>query len=378
MIEESKRVSLLVLNNFSNDSRVLKESRSLTKFGYEVLVLALHDKGQLENEIIENIPVHRIKLITRGWPKIKPIQLVKYLEFVIRVIRSYRKTDIFHCNDLNTLPIGVLVKNLFNKNCKIIYDAHEFETERCGLYGIEKKLHQWLERFLIYYSDKVITASFSYADQYQLLYNMPKPYVVLNCPPFTEVVKHDLFRTELGIRQNQTILLYQGALSPGRGIELLLEAFSNLVSDETVIVFMGYGILETEIRKQAESNSIIFFRQAVPVDILLNYTASADYGISLIEDVCLSYRYCLPNKMFEYLMAGIPVLCSNLFEMRRLVDQYNLGVVASENTVDGFLDAIKKLLLADYDLLAANVSDVKKIFNWENQEKVLLRVYGDL
>ena len=86
----------------------------------------------------------------------------------------------------------------------------------------------------------------------------------------------------------------------------------------------------------------IYFHKAVSPDVLLDYTSSADFGISTIEDSCLSYRYCLPNKMFEYLMAGIPVIVSNLYEMKRLVESNMVGTVAKENTSDVLKEAIKE------------------------------------
>jgi len=105
---------------------------------------------------------------------------------------------------------------------------------------------------------------------------------------------------------------------------------------------------------------------------------SADFGIAMIEDSCLSYRYCLPNKLFEYMMAEIPVIVSSLYEMKRLVEDNNIGVVAEENTPDGLKDAIVKATRLEGDELNKNIRKVKEIYNWEEQEKVLLKVYKGL
>ena len=373
-----KHVIQLVLNNFQNDSRVLKEAKTLQNNGYDVQVVALHEFPLAEIEVISGIPVHRIKLMSRSWSKHKVIQFFKYLEFIVRVIKGYRKAGIFHCNDLSTLPVGVFIKLFFSRKVKVIYDAHEYETEINGLKGIEKKAIAWLEYQLIKYADKVITVSDSIANEYQRLYNIQKPALVLNTPPFIEVKKQDFFRKELDIRQDQTIFLYQGGLSRGRGVELLVQTFSLMKTDNNVIVFMGYGPLEDEVSHASDQYSTVFFRQAVSPDILLNYTSSADYGISLIEDVCLSYRFCLPNKMFEYLMAGIPVLCSNLVEMRHFVERFKVGVIAAENSVDGILDAVNRSLSMDYERIKSNIVKIRHLYNWEEQEKVLLGIYDDL
>ena len=108
------------------------------------------------------------------------------------------------------------------------------------------------------------------------------------------------------------------------------------------------------------------------------YTSSADYGILFYEDSCLNHRYCSPNKIFEYFMAGLPVLTSNLFEMKRLVESEGVGIVASENTSLGFKLAVKRLLSQDLNLLTCRLSAAKRNYSWENQEKILERAYAGL
>jgi len=373
-----KKVTSIVLNNFKNDSRVLKENISLKKAGYDVKVVALHEEPLKEYEEVQNIPVHRIKLKTRGWSKHKLVQLIKYGEFVYKVVKKYKKSDIFHCNDLNALPIGVIIKKFFNSNAKIVYDAHEYETELNGLKGIQKKLVKWLERKLIKYADKVITVSNAIADEYAKLYDIEKPALVLNTPPYKEIEKKNIFRETLGIKEDQTIFLYQGGLSKGRGIEIILEAFKRINNQDVVIVFMGYGPLENLINEVSKEYKNIYFNQAVPPDVLLDYTSSADFGISTIEDTCMSYRYCLPNKIFEHLMAEIPVIVSNLYEMKQLVELNKIGTVAKGNTPEGLREAIDKAMKLDQEELKTNIQKLKTIYNWEEQEKVLLNVYKDL
>jgi len=371
----NKKVTSIVLNNFKNDSRVLKENISLQKAGYDVKVVALHEKPLKEFDDVQNIPVHRIKLKSRDWSKNKIIQLLKYFEFIYRVVKLYRNTDILHCNDLNTLPIGFIIKKFFNKNVKIVYDAHEYETEINGLKGIQKILTQKLEKYLIKYADKVITVSDAIADEYVKNYNIPKPALVLNTPPYKKIQKKDIFRETLNIPKDKTIFLYQGGLSKGRGIEILLDTFKNIDDKKTVIVFMGYGPLEELVKNASKEYVNIYFHKAVSPDVLLEYTSSADFGISTIEDSCLSYRYCLPNKIFEYLMAEIPVIVSNLFEMKRLVKDNNIGVVAEDNNTKGLNEAIEEAVLLDQNELQKNIQRVKEIYKWEEQEKVLLDVY---
>jgi glycosyltransferase involved in cell wall biosynthesis len=372
-----KNIANIVLNDFTNDSRVLKTSNSLIQFGYKVTVVAMHDKGLAEKEIIGDVNVDRVKLTSRPWPKYKPIQLLKYLEFVSRSFWRYRDVDVIHCNDLNTLPVGLLIK-LVGKDVKVVYDCHEHETEINGLKGLEKKLKKILEGFLIRFSDQVITVSDSIADEYVRLYNIPKPNLVLNCPPYQCVAKYNIFRETFGIRNDQNIFIYQGGLSKGRGIEILLDAFEKVSSDKNVLVCMGYGPLENLIEEKSRLSNSIFFHPAVSPQVLLKYTSSADYGIAFIEDTCLSYRYCLPNKIFEYLMAGLPVLVSNLYEMKRLVEAHQVGIVTGENSVKSFKQGVEMSINQNHQKTVENVIKAREFFSWETQEKVLKEVYRDI
>jgi glycosyltransferase involved in cell wall biosynthesis len=372
-----KKIANIVLNDFTNDSRVLKITKSLITFGYQPTVVAMHNYNLKLKESVAGIEVERVKLITRPWPKWRPVQFLKYLEFIFRAFWRYREVDIAHCNDLNALPVGLLIK-LFGKNVKVVYDCHEYETEINSLKGAEKKVKKGLERFLIYFADQVITVSDSISNEYARLYKIPKPYLVLNCPAYKEQPKRDLFRENLGIRTDQTIFLYQGGLSKGRGLELLLEAFTGLESDQNVLVCMGYGPLEGMIKRKSSENNAIFFHSAVLPDVLLNYTGSANYGILFYEDTCLNHRYCSPNKIFEYLMAGLPLLTSNLHEMKRLVETEGVGIVAQENTVEGFREAVHASLNQDYKAIQKKVFEARKKYCWEDQEKVLKEIYDDL
>lgn len=372
------KVVNLVLNNFKNDSRVLKTAKTLDKSGYDVKVVALHDAGLKEKDNVENIRVHRIKLVTRNLPKIKLFQLIKLLEFIFRFIRLYRKADTIHCNDLDGLLVGVLCK-FTRKKLHLIYDTHEFASNDVPYESkISQKIKYVLERILIRFAEQVITVSESIAVAYSDLYKIPKPHVVHNCPQYVEQSRHNLFRDKFAIRDDQTIFLYQGGFGPGRGIEILLDVFSQFTTDKNILVFMGYGILESEILNKAENFKTIFFHEAVPPSILLDYTSSADFGVIFYEDSCLNHRFCLPNKLFEYLMAGVPVITSQLLEIQRLVESQNIGVVAFDNTASGFREAVMSSIGRDVELMSNNVRRIRKKFCWENQEKVLLTVYSTM
>jgi len=373
------RIANIVFNSFVNDNRVLKESISLKKAGYEVEIIAHGDKDLPKEEIKNRIKIKRFNYLDRKITTSKLSKLKIYLLWLKDVVKYVKNFDVLHCNDLNTLPIAFIVKKFFNKNVKVVYDAHEYETEMNQLNKISKPLAKFAEKFLIKYVDKVITVSESIANEYKKLYPfIEKPALVLNTPPYKKIEKKDLFREKLGIDENKMIFLYQGGLSSGRGIEILLETFKQIENKDAVIVFMGYGPLEKEVKEASKKYSNIYFHPAVSPEILLDYTSSADFGILFYENTCLNHYYCSPNKMFEYLMSEIPVIVSNLYEMKRLVEKYKIGVVARENSVEGLKEAIEEAVKLDKEELRRNIQEVKKVYNWEEQEKVLLKIYREL
>jgi glycosyltransferase involved in cell wall biosynthesis len=376
-MKKNIKVASLVFNEFVNDSRVLKESLSLASHGYKVEVIAHGDKDLAQEEKKENLKIKRLNYLDRKVTKSKWAKLKIYISWIKEVIYYVKKFDIVHCNDLNTLPIAFVLKTFYNKDIKVVYDAHEYETEMNGLSGVSKQIIKILEKFLISYIDKTITVSDGIADEYVRLYDIEKPALVLNTPIYKNIEKKDIFREIFGITPDKTIFLYQGSLSKGRGIEVILETFKQLDLSNT-IVFMGYGQLEDIIIEESKQYENIYFHKAVSPDVLLDYTTSADFGISTIEDTCLSYHYCLPNKMFEYIMAEVPVIVSNLPEMKKIVVDNEVGVATEENSIEGLKEAIIKASKLDKAKINNNLKKLKMVYNWKEQEKVLLNVYKGL
>ncbi len=375
---KNNKISCLVFNNFTNDSRVLKEAISLSSNGYEVEVIAHNDINTKKEEKTNNFTIKRVSFLDRKTASFLT-KINAYLQFIKESVLLAKDSYAIHCNDLNTLPIAYIIKKKHNKNVKIVYDAHEYETETNGLKGIKKRITKIAEMFFIKHTDKIITVSDTIANEYTKLYPfIKKPNLVLNCPPYSIVTKKDIFRKKYKLNDNATIFLYQGGLSSGRGIEVILDAFINTKNKNNIIVFMGYGELYSMIEKETKTNSNIYLHEAVSPDILLEYTASADFGISTIEDTCLSYKYCLPNKLFEYIMAEIPIIVSNLPEMKKIVLENEIGIVMKKNTSEELIKSLEKANNLDRKKAIKNLSLLKEKYNWKNQERELISLYKSL
>lgn len=367
------------LTSFKNESRLLKQANSLlvnTKIS-TVFVAALHEEDLKENESIKNnLLAHRFKLTTRRWGANIFVRLLKYIEFCLRVSLYYRKKDVevINVHSLALLPLGVILKYVYK--AKLIYDTHELETESNGLTGGRQRLARIVESKLIYKADGVIVVCDSIGDWYEDKYKITRPTVVMNAPIYKEIGNHDKFRALLNIKKEHSIFLYQGLLSPGRGIELILEAFKK-VEPNNIIIFMGYGVLQNLIEEYSKESPNIIFFPAVSPDAVLEYTASADVGIALIENTCLSYYYCMPNKLFEYAMAGVPTIASNMKEMATFIENNKVGVVIKELNVACMTEAINDISKLDLKELRANCDSASRNYAWNIQEAKMLAGYSN-
>jgi glycosyltransferase involved in cell wall biosynthesis len=369
------------LTDFKNESRVLKEAGSLIRACLfdKIYIAALHGKGLLvEDHVGEKLQVNRFSIQTRAWVKSFIAQAIKYTEFCMRVYFFYRKKNIgvVNVHSLELLPLGVALKYLYKS--KLVYDAHELETEVDNLSGMRKEISRLVERVCIPHTDMTIVVSESIANWYATEYKVMRPSVVLNAPPCRDLLRRNHFREQLNIRADQKILLYQGGLVQGRGVSLILEAFKSRSDDKVVALFMGYGPLEAEIIQASSRHNNVFFYPAVPPEVVLEYTASADIGISLIENTCLSYYFCMPNKLFEYAMVGIPMLVSNMKDMSELVQKNSMGAVLDEFTPSAINRALDALLVSDLEMMGRNAYGVACDHAWEVQEATMLKAYSHI
>ena len=375
-----KKIFSVVSNELKNDNRVFNQAFSLSREGYDVTLLGIQRKTSLPaQERLNGVQIIRQRMDNKSIERIKYFRAIYFIPFVwAQIFRQARiRYDIIHCHDLNTLQFGVLMKFINLGKVKLIYDAHEYETQRNGLHGLKWAYVKLKERLLIRICDRVITVGPTIADEYVRLYGIEKPAVIFNCPILRseEVIKKNLFREHFGIPASKKIFLYQGYLYPGRGIEIILEAFDQLNLADGVLIFMGEGTLTEEIKKHKKYGKYVFIHPFVSGEVLLGYTSSADCGIAFIEDISLSDRYCLPNKLFEYIAAGLPVISSGLPDLKKFINTYKVGVAAASNDVEGFIKAFNKLPNLDSPELAEQILKTRALFNWGTQEKILFDLY---
>ena len=361
----------------THESRILKETETISNLGIvdEIYIIGLWNEGLLEEEVIDDKrKILRIKLLSRKLGEGTPAKSLKFGEWMFRIAVKFLRTRVILVNihHLAALPIGGLFK-IFKK-ARLIYDTHELETERDGWGSGRKILAKMLEKAWIRPVDEIIVVSPSIGEWYEKEYGK-RTFTVFNASRYTPISSKDLLRKRLNIPNHKIIFLYQGALGAGRGIENIIEAFSKTKYPDKVIVFMGYGPLEEVLKEASNEYSNIYFHPAVKPDEVLDYTASADIGFALLENTCLSHYYSVPNKLFEYAMAEIPVVVPNFVEMKKLVEKYKIGYVIEDSSVQEISGLISKIDKRELLNFKRNLNVFNKVYNWEKQEETLSWIY---
>jgi glycosyltransferase involved in cell wall biosynthesis len=359
----------LLLNPIDNDSRVKKEIKSLLTQNFKVTLISVNSKEQfLEDHYIIRNKQNNFKI--RG---------IKFLilssKFIFKILNSIKNLDYIHCNDAQTLHLGLLGK-IIKPKIKLIYDTHELAKDQGGN-KLAECYYYFIEKIGIKFANKVITVSPPIADFYRKEYNIPLPLVVMNCPPKTKIIKtNNIFREKFKLAPENKIFLYQGGLAKNRKIELLIDTFKDLDPKKFSLIFMGYGPLMGYIISAAQEYKNIFFHEAVNSSVLLDYTSCADFGFVILNTDILSYYYSLPNKFFEYLNAGVPVISNNLFEVGKIIKDLEVGFVLENDTKEELIHLIKNTEDANLPRLKVNLAKARDIYNWENQEVELLKAYN--
>lgn len=368
----SLHICFTLFGDFRYDSRSCKCIKSLQQHGHRISVVMTGRNS--ESFGTEGIVITVVGVRKWFWSKLSFVQF--YAKSLLPAIRL--RAQVYFASDLYSLPIAYLAARL--NRSKLIYDSRELYSSIAALK--DRRAAQWVwrvvERVLIRRVNAVVTVNDSIAWILSRQYGIPKPVVLLNCPQYQEVERSNRLRELCHISEEKHILLYQGGFQRGRGIFVSLDVIQHLPN--CVLVLLGDGPLKEDLQIRIEElKDRVYIVEAVPVDQLLRYTASADVGLCLIENQGISYYHSLPNKFFEYVMAGVPVVASRFPEMKKIIDSHGVGETADPDDVTEIVEKIQKLLQTGYhDEIVHNCRRAAKIYNWDHESEKLVEVIENL
>ena len=367
----------ILLQSIAHDARTLNMARTLVGRGKAVLLLGIGTKAEqnlLEREGLDFIPVLA--------PPIHPKLAFRWIEFfrAIFKLRASAKARTYWAEDVFSLPSAFFLAK--RNRSKVIYDSREIFSALGSLSErrFKQKIITSIERHYAPKAASIFTSGELDSDYLAEILPIPRPDVIMNVPPFYSVNKTSILREKYSIDSEKKIMLYQGMIAHGRGIIKSVEALEFL--PEYVFCLVGDGEFSEQVRLRAEQlgvSSQVFFCGKVPYDELPQWTASADVGMCFIEPISLSYSFALPNKLFEYSMAGIPSVVSNLEAIKRVLQEFPIGIhCQNDATPQEIAEAIRETLSDTFQSKFTAIKEraVRK-YCWENQEETVMRIFNE-
>ena len=366
-----KRVIVSVINDLVTDQRVNKSCLALQKTGYEVLLVG---RKQRKSPPMDERPyaTHRMKLLFEKGPCF-------YAEFNIRLFfyLLFHRANLLLSNDLDTILPTYYISRL--KRIKMIYDSHEYFTETPELVHRPKVQRVWkrIEGQVVPRLDEMITVCDSIADLFREKYGV-KVHVIRNIPPRKALPpKGD--KMALSLPLDKHLLVLQGSgINIQRGAEELVQAMQYL--EDCFLMVIGGGDVLPLLKEMAESLHIsdrIRFLPRMPYAEMMAYTQLAELGFCLDKDTNLNYRFSLPNKLFDFIQAGVPIVASHLTEIEKIIRQYDIGIFVENHDPMTIANTIRQAFSDETQTRKwkQNLALAAQELCWENEEQKLLSIY---
>lgn len=372
---KKKKAIVSVTNDLFTDNRVHKICLFLEKQGYHVTLVGRLRKDS--NSLAErSYRTKRLKLFKEKGASF-------YAEYNLRLFfyLLFHKAHLLVANDLDTL-LANYAASKFKPNSRLVYDSHEYFTEVPELIERPKvqKIWEGIEGWIFPKLQTIYTVNESIAQLYREKYKK-EIFVVRNISP-TWKPENILTKKELGIPENKFLVILQGAgINIHRGAEEAVEAMKSI--EDAALLIVGDGDVVDNLKKYINDYDLhdkVFFYGKRPYNEMMNFTHHADVGLTLDKPTNINYKYSLPNKVFDYIHAETPIICTNLVEIERIVNRHKIGLVLDELTPNSLAEKINYLkdhpeLLLE---MKKNCKSAAEIENWEHESLILEEIYPPL
>ena len=367
------KIIISLTNDLVTDQRLKKICDSLQSIGYEITLIG--------RELPNSLPISR-KYKTIRMQLLFKKGFLFYAEYNLRLFFKllFLKKDVLLANDLDTLLPNYLISKILSK--KLVYDSHELFTEVYELITRPKIRMVWLqiEKYVFSRLKNVYTVNDSIANFYHKKYKVPVK-VIRNIAPKLSNQSIDLAFADKIKGSNKMLILQGSGINTDRGAEEAIYMMQYL--KKTILYIIGGGDVFKELKKlvnELDLSSRVFIKNKMLYDDLMEYTKIADLGLSLDKNTNLNYEYSLPNKVFDYIQAQIPLLVSNRKEVARLVLKNEIGLVVDTHDPKKLATIVKKIL-SDKKLniiWKKNLKRSSEKYCWENESNNLLKIYNNL
>ena len=364
-------ILMVVANPFSHDSRVPAEAKALVEAGHTVHVLGWDRHGTFDrNENVNGVLVHRIQNTLTM--KIMPLDILRmrfwWKAAVNQEAPHLDKIDAIHCHDLDTLPIGIRLKGL--KRVPLIYDAHEIWG-----FMVSAEIPWWkryirMEKRLIQHVDQMITVNEPLQEYFTEFFSKPI-HVVMNCKEFDNAPYQPP-------TEEKFTAVYAGGLSPSRQIIELVSAASKIEGLKMIVAGSGKKRYVKKIKKLCAQAKNVKFLGQIPHKDVLPLTKRCHVSICLFERDNMNNQVGLPNKVFEAMVTGRPLITTKGLYYSDFARELGFGIPV--DNADECIDAVKKLMADPKKCkeYGAKALEAALQYNWGNEKQKLIEIYDEL
>ncbi len=416
----SKSICMVVKNRLSNDARVKKEIAVLHNDDWRVTVIAMPEAGSPEEENKNGVRILRPRIHSKAKENLRDqvvqasvdnnecikASIIRHLRknrlrrFLADLQRDIpwenklRKTawevnaDVYHANDLDTLAICGKVAG--QRKARLVYDSHELWLESSRYLIATNLLNRIrlrkIEQKYAPKADAVIAVTPLRGEKMQQMYPSIKNLVIVENAPekLVQLPPTGRLRSMINAKPDTVIALYQGVICPERGLEELLKAAGLVKNPAVRFVIIGMDTWNGTLQKMAQDMELgdrVTFLPPVPSEELPEITVDSDIGFILFRNTCLNHYYSLPNKLYEYMMAGVPIVSSDFPELSRVLKEVGSGVTVDPDSPAAIANAVDKLagnqILREQMKNSGRTAALEK-YNWEPQGKLLRDMYRKL
>jgi len=368
------KIAIVVMNSFFSDGRVERVTSTLSE-KHDVKVFGLHDETKEYPKEFHQIPIKLIKLKTKKLSKNPFIQIFKYIEYYLKTIKAINKyqPDLVYCNDVFTIYFGRYFKK---RGVKFIYDSHELWSDSVHHLQKSRKLFKILdkvEKISISKADAVISVGSEILNILKKRYNLKKTMLLMNIPERIDKPK----RKE---RDDYVEILYLGAITQGRGLENIIRS-TKFWKDGLHLTIIGDGAIRDELISLIDDLGLgykVSLPGPIPQKEVMHAFSQCGAGIVPIENICLSYYYCLPNKFFQITQSQKPILASNFPEMKKIIDEYNLGYTFDSSDYKNIAKVVNKFYTEKFKVRDEDYLNYISNFSWDIEQKKLIDLVNSL
>lgn len=360
-------VLILALNKIEFDARLSNFIDTFTKLKLEIASISLDSNEFLsinQNAFFINIPEN--------------------LRTYIKILEFNRKGNYFLdkivpksilCSDIYSLPLGVKFKKKYN--VKLIYDSREIYSNLASLtrFPLKQGFLKYFEKYFVRFVDSIIVTGELDRDYLSQVFPSKRFFVIYNYPKKIEKTESVNLRKNLNLAEQDILAIYEGALLEGRGIGVAIESL--VYAGNLHLVIAGSGAMKAKYQNISQALNLenrIHFLGEIPYKKLLNYTSECDVGLCLIEPVSFSYNLALPNKLFEYIQANIPVVATNLPAISSILQNSNIGELVEPNIEPKKLAEIIISVAQKKATFYEELQKYRNIYVWDNQENTILEL----